>query len=79
MLLMLAAPFGAAADKFYIEPADMELGKTEILQFVLDNTQDYYGFQAEVKLPAGLQAVKVSDGELLTSRCLLVPTTEISK
>ena len=64
MLLTLAAPFRAAADSFYLKAADLELGKTETLQFVLDNWQEYYGFQAEVKLPAGLQAVKGSDGEL---------------
>ncbi|MDE7347325.1 MAG: Ig-like domain-containing protein [Muribaculaceae bacterium] len=71
MLLMLAAPFGAAADRFYIEPVDMKLGETGTLQFILDNSQDYYGFQAEVRLPEGLQVIKGSDGELditLTSR-----------
>ncbi|MDE6479809.1 MAG: Ig-like domain-containing protein, partial [Muribaculaceae bacterium] len=64
MLLMLASSFGAAADRFYIEPVDMELGKTSTLRFVLENTQDYYGFQAEVKLPKGLEAMKGSDGEV---------------
>ncbi|MDE5586362.1 MAG: Ig domain-containing protein, partial [Muribaculaceae bacterium] len=63
LLLSMAVPFAASADSFYVEPADLELGKTEKLRFVLENSQEYFGFQAEVKLPAGLQVVKNSDGE----------------
>ncbi|MDE7421762.1 MAG: Ig-like domain-containing protein [Muribaculaceae bacterium] len=61
LLLSIVAPFAALADSFYISPANLELGKTATLQLNLDNTQDYYGFQAEVKLPAGIVAVKNGD------------------
>ncbi|MDE7346224.1 MAG: Ig-like domain-containing protein, partial [Muribaculaceae bacterium] len=63
-LLTIIAPFAVSADRFSLEPADLEPGKTATLQFVLDNSREYYGFQTEVTLPAGLQAVKRSDGEL---------------
>ncbi|MBD5323281.1 MAG: Ig domain-containing protein, partial [Bacteroides sp.] len=63
-LLTVAAPFGAVADRFYVVPADLEPGKTETLRFVLENSQDYYGFQAEVKLPEGLTALENSEGDL---------------
>lgn len=64
LLLALIAPITALADRFYVEPADLEVGKTATLVFILENSQDYYGFQAEVKLPEGLEALKGSDGEL---------------
>lgn len=64
LLLWIVAPFVASADRFYIDPVDFELGKTETVQFILENTQEYYGFQAEVRLPDGLNALKGSDGEL---------------
>ena len=64
MLLTLGTPFKAVADSFYIQPAELEPGKTETLRFVLENSQDYYGFQAEVRLPAGLEAVMESNGML---------------
>lgn len=63
LLLAVVAPFAALADRIYLEPADLEPGKTATLGIVLENYQDYYGFQAEVKLPSGLQFVKGSDGD----------------
>ncbi|MDE5871121.1 MAG: Ig-like domain-containing protein [Muribaculaceae bacterium] len=64
LLLTLIAPFGASADRFFVNPVNFELGKTETIRFILENTQDYYGFQTEVRLPEGLDALKGSDGEL---------------
>ncbi|MDE5849326.1 MAG: Ig-like domain-containing protein [Muribaculaceae bacterium] len=65
LLLSLVVPLVALADSFNVVPADLELGKTATLQFTLENATPYYGFQAEVKLPDGLTAVKKgTDGTL---------------
>ncbi len=64
LLLSLVAPFAATADRFYVNPEDLERGKIETLQFVLENSQEFFGFQANVSLPAGLEVVKGTDGEL---------------
>lgn len=58
MLLSIVAPFAAFADSFYVNPTDLTQGSTGTLQFILDNTQELYGFQADVKLPAGVTALK---------------------
>ncbi|MDE5996996.1 MAG: Ig-like domain-containing protein, partial [Muribaculaceae bacterium] len=62
--MMLVAPFAVSADRFYVNPVDLEVGKSETLQFILENSQDCYGFQATVTLPDGIEVVKGSDGEL---------------
>ena len=65
LLLSVVAPFATLADSFKVTSVDLVQGETTTLQFVLENTQDLYGFQAEVTLPAGLTAVKTSDGKRL--------------
>lgn len=65
LLLSLVTPLAALADSFKVNPVNLEQGKTGTLTFTLENTQDFYGFQAEIKLPAGLVAVKASDGKKL--------------
>ncbi len=63
-LLAMVAPFAASADRIYLEPADLEPGKTATLSILLENySHEYYGFQAEVTLPEGLQVSKTADGE----------------
>ena len=66
LLLSIVAPFAASADSFTVKSTDLTVGTTETLQFNLENTQAAYGFQAEVKLPAGLSAVKGNDGQYIT-------------
>ncbi len=65
LLLSVVAPFAALADSFKVNTVNLEPGKTGALRFSLDNTQEFYGFQAEIKLPAGLEAVKAADGKKL--------------
>ncbi len=62
MLLTLALLFGAmsaasAADRFYMEAANIEPAETRTLVFCLDNENPYFGFQADLKLPEGLEVV----------------------
>ncbi|MDE5850669.1 MAG: Ig-like domain-containing protein [Muribaculaceae bacterium] len=63
LLLSVVAPLAALADSFYVNPVSLTPGKTGTLSFALENSQDIYGFQAEVKLPAGLTAVKAQEGK----------------
>ncbi|MDE5848521.1 MAG: Ig-like domain-containing protein, partial [Muribaculaceae bacterium] len=69
LLLALVVPLAAfAADSFKVTvtPANLELGKTGTLQFVLDNPdKEYYGFQAELTLPNGLVPLKGDDGQFI--------------
>lgn len=62
LLLSLVAPFAAFADSFYVSPVNVIEGETAKLEFCLDNSQDFYGFQADVTLPTGLTTVK-NDGD----------------
>lgn len=63
LLLMLILPFAVSADRFYPESADLNPGSTGTICLVLDNSQQYYGFQADLRLPEGIQMLKGSDGE----------------
>lgn len=57
MLLVLffgTMPAVSAADRFFIETINIEPGETRQLVLSLDNTQPYYGFQADIVLPEGL-------------------------
>ena len=63
LLLALIFPFAASADSFYPESADLKPGATGMIRLVLDNSQQYYGFQADIRLPEGIQMLKGSDGE----------------
>ncbi|MDE6480675.1 MAG: Ig-like domain-containing protein [Muribaculaceae bacterium] len=66
LLLSIVAPFAAIADSFTVKSTDLTVGTTETLQFNLENSQAAYGFQAEVKLPVGITAVKGEDGQYIT-------------
>lgn len=75
MLLMLplgATSVASAANQFRVEPVNIEPGETMPLEFVLDNDEPFYGFQADIALPEGLTFVKGAD-ELpqvqLSDRC----------
>lgn len=63
LLLTLILPFAASADSFYPESADLKPGTTGIICLVLDNSQQYYGFQADIRLPEGIRMLEGSDGE----------------
>ncbi len=60
LLLSIVAPFAAVADSFTIKPVELELGKSAILQFNLQNDQEFFGFQADVTLPDGITAGTVT-------------------
>lgn len=62
----MVAPFAAMADSFKVEAVDLEPGTTGTLKFTLDNSQDCYGFQADVTLPEGLEAVTGTDGQYIS-------------
>ncbi|MDE7419673.1 MAG: Ig-like domain-containing protein [Muribaculaceae bacterium] len=56
LLLSLVAPFATFADSFKVNPVDVTQGETATLEFTLENSQPFFGFQADVTLPAGLTA-----------------------
>ena len=76
-LMVLALLFGAmsaasAADRFYVKAANIEPGETKTLSFNLDNDQTFYGFQADITLPEGLEIITNTSGKAdvtLSSRC----------
>jgi hypothetical protein len=47
----------SAADSFYAKPINFEPGETRTVSFCLENSQDYFGFQADITLPEGLEIV----------------------
>lgn len=64
MLILLALLIGAmqaasAADRFYIDAVNIEPGETRQLAFMLENAQEFFGFQADITLPEGLEFVQV--------------------
>lgn len=61
-ILLLTLLFGAmsaawAEDRFYIDAVNIERGETKTLAFKLDNSKEYYGFQADITLPEGVEIV----------------------
>lgn len=46
-----------AANRFYAKPMDIKPGETRTVEFVLDNEQQYFGFQADISLPHGLEVL----------------------
>ena len=56
-LLFGAMPTALAEDRFYIDAVNIEPGETKTLVFNLDNSQEFYGFQADVTLPDGVEIV----------------------
>lgn len=59
-LLLGAVP--AAADRFYASEVNFEPGETKTITFSLDNSQEFFGFQADINLPEGL-AIADRDGK----------------
>lgn len=53
-LLVGAVSAAIAADRFYVGAANIEPGETRTLAFNLENSQQFFGFQADVILPSGL-------------------------
>lgn len=49
-----------AADRFYADEVNFEPGETKTIVFNLENSQDFYGFQADITLPYGLSIVSKS-------------------
>ncbi|MDE6012044.1 MAG: hypothetical protein K2G91_04845, partial [Prevotella sp.] len=67
MLMLLTLLFGvmpaaSASDRFYAEAASIKPGETKQLSFILENSQEFFGFQADIELPTGLTFV-TSDGK----------------
>ena len=56
-LFLGAMSAASAADRFYIDAVNIEPGETKTLAFILDNEQEFYGFQADITLPDGLEIV----------------------
>lgn len=70
-LMILASLFGAvsaseAADRFYPEPVNLEPGETRRIGFILENSQEFFGFQADITLPEGVEFVNVNGKPGLT-------------
>lgn len=62
ILMTLALLFGAmsaasAADRFYMDAVNIEPNETRTLAFYLENENPYFGFQADLGLPEGLEIV----------------------
>lgn len=76
-IMLLTLLFGAlsaasAADRFYVVAANIEPGETKTLSFNLDNDSPFYGFQADITLPEGLDIITNTSGKAdvtLSSRC----------
>ncbi len=71
-LLFTATSAALAADRFYVDAVTVEPGETKTLEFNLENANSYYGFQADITLPQGLEFITASNGKAdlsLTSRC----------
>lgn len=71
-LLFGAMSAASAADRFYVEAANIEPGETKTLSFNLDNDQTFYGFQADITLTEGLEIITNTSGKAdvtLSSRC----------
>lgn len=71
MLMILASLLGAvseseAADRFYPEAVNLEPGETRRIGFILENSQELFGFQADITLPEGVEFVTVNGKPGLT-------------
>jgi len=65
LLMLLTMFFGAlsvasAADRFFVDAANIEPGETKQLAFNLDNSHEFFGFQADITLPDGLEIVMLN-------------------
>ncbi len=74
LLTMFFATLSAvkAADRLYIDPTNIEPGETTKLALQLENDRIFYGFQADITLPEGLEILTSGNGRAdisLSSRC----------
>lgn len=56
-LLLGAMSVASAADRIYIDAVYIEPGETQTIAINLENEVPYYGFQADINLPKGLEFV----------------------
>ena len=68
VLTLLTLLFGAvsamkAADRFYVDAVNIEPGETRQIALNLDNSQEFYGFQADLELPEGVEFVTDATGK----------------
>lgn len=56
-LLLGVVSAATAADRFYLDAVNIEPGETRTLAFNLDNSQVFFGFQADITLPDGLEVI----------------------
>lgn len=59
-LLFAVVSAASATDRFYAEAVNFEPGETKTIAFNLDNSQEYFGFQADITLPYGLEVLSVN-------------------
>lgn len=57
-----AAVSAAEADRLYTASLNPEPGETRRVALILESTQDFYGFQADIQLPEGMEFLTV-DGK----------------
>ena len=60
-LLLGAMSVASAADRLYIDAVYIEPGETQTIAINLENEVPYYGFQADINLPKGLEFVIEND------------------
>lgn len=52
--MLFGALSAVAENRFYLNPMTINVGETVSLDFQLDNSSEYFGFQADIEMPAGL-------------------------
>ena len=62
VLLLGAMPAALADNRLYVRTANIKPGTTGQLSFSLENSQEFFGFQLDIELPAGLELV-ATDGK----------------
>lgn len=60
LLLSLAAAPAFSQNSFYMANLDIEVGSSDEMQFILENENFFYGFQADITFPAGVN-IKISE------------------
>lgn len=63
MLLFGAVSAMKGADRFYVDAVNIEPGETRQIALNLDNSQAFYGFQADMELPEGIEFVTDANGK----------------
>lgn len=59
-LLLGVVSAATAADRFYADAVNFEPGESKTIAFNLDNSQEFFGFQADITLPYGLEVLSVN-------------------